>query len=150
MNHNIYYTNEKLHRVAIRESPNCSFCDQHTETLEHLFIACPKVAPLWILLFQILKESHSLDNIEAHEKIFGMFQQIDNTSYDIINHLIITVKYYVHICKYINTIPEKDRLIEKIRDTERLEKLIAMRKSKLERHQNKWNRFITELDATNT
>ena len=47
-------------------------------------------------------------------------------------------------------IPEKKGLIEMIRDTERLEKLIAMRKGKLERHQNKWNRFITELDATNT
>ena len=150
VNHNIYYTNEKLHRVAIRESPNCSFCDQHTETLEHLFIACPYVVPLWIFLCQILKESHSLDNIEARDKIFGMFQQIDNTSYDIINHLIITVKYYVHICKYMTKIPEKKGLIEMIRDTERLEKLIAMRKGKLERHQNKWNRFITELDATNT
>ena len=32
INHNILYTNEKLYRIKISESPLCSLCDDKTET----------------------------------------------------------------------------------------------------------------------
>ncbi len=47
INHNILYTNEKLHRIKISESPLCTFCNNETETLEHLFVDCDVVANVW-------------------------------------------------------------------------------------------------------
>ena len=37
INHNIIFTNEKLHRIGIKYSLNCSFCNSHIQTLPHLF-----------------------------------------------------------------------------------------------------------------
>ena len=75
---------------------------------------------------------------------------IDAEAYDIVNHLMITLKYYIHICKCKQIMPSTVGLIEKIKDTERLEKMIAIRKQKLEKHQRKWDLYLQELDAINT
>ena len=55
INHNIYYTNKKLYQIKYKESPKCSFCKEHDETLKHLFIDCTFVKPLWNSLQCLLK-----------------------------------------------------------------------------------------------
>ena len=43
INHNMLYTNEKLHKVKLSDSPLCTLCNTETETLEHLLVDCDKV-----------------------------------------------------------------------------------------------------------
>ena len=39
INHNIYFTNEKLFRCRMVPSPNCAVCG-NIETLKHMFVDC--------------------------------------------------------------------------------------------------------------
>ena len=34
---NIMFTNEKLFRLKLTESPLCAFCNQETESVEHIY-----------------------------------------------------------------------------------------------------------------
>ena len=38
INHNILYTNEKLHKVKISDTPLCTFCNSEIETLVHIYL----------------------------------------------------------------------------------------------------------------
>ena len=38
INHNILYTNEKIHKVKISDKPLCSFCNNVIEILVNLFV----------------------------------------------------------------------------------------------------------------
>ena len=47
INHNFLYTNEKLHKVKISDTPLCTFCNSEIEILVHLFVECNKVTNVW-------------------------------------------------------------------------------------------------------
>ena len=150
VNHNIYYTNEKLHMVKMSDTPLCAFCKKENETLAHFFVECESVRPLWDFLCKTLTKSHSIRPLNMAQKILGIYE-ITDTSYDIINHLTIVLKYYVHLCKHKNEKPNKAGLIEKIKDTAIIEKRIAKSRGKEDIHNKKWNMFleIFELDIEN-
>ena len=135
INHNIYFTNKRLHIIHISDTPLCTFCKEHTETIEHLFVTCPHVTSLWNLVCSVLDKTYSIRALNTADKILGMFQRIDQPEYDIINHLIISIKYYIHICRHRNNLPNRTDLMEKIKDTAQIEKRIAVRKGKLEIHE---------------
>ena len=148
INHNIYYTNEKLLMVKKSETDKCYFCEQETETLIHFFIKCPKVLMLWRYINIIISRTHQIGELTTPEKIIGMHTKVEQPEYDIINHLIIVIKHFIHICKHKKTEPSIPGLISKILDTEAIEKIIAEKKNKKERHDFKWKAFLDELSAT--
>ena len=45
--HRILPTNYYLHKLKLIESPNCSFCGENPETIDHLFVECYEVKKLW-------------------------------------------------------------------------------------------------------
>ena len=40
-------TNKFAHRIGIADSPNCSLCKKHEETIVHLFYECEYVKHFW-------------------------------------------------------------------------------------------------------
>ena len=45
--HGDVYTNNRLFRFGLIESPKCAHCDSATEDLEHRLITCPTAASAW-------------------------------------------------------------------------------------------------------
>ena len=43
----IIFTNEKLHRFKMVDSPLCAFCNAQVESLEHLFYFCKSSSVFW-------------------------------------------------------------------------------------------------------
>ena len=84
----------------IVESPNCTFCNDYTENQYHLFIECKHVQPLWADLETILGQK-----LSDTEKMLGCFLTMTNKRYDVVSHITILVKYYIHICHIKGTIP---------------------------------------------
>ena len=144
INHNIY-TNEKLFMVGKSDTPLCAFCKETIETVEHLFVTCTYVTDLWNLVCGVLNKTHSITALSTTDKILGLYHKIDKTEYDIVNHVMITVKHYIHICKHKDTHPSRNGLLEKIHDTAQTEKRIALKRDKLDLHDRKWNFFLSEL-----
>ena len=45
--HKRFYTNEKLFKMGIKTSSQCTFCKDETDSVEHMFIKCRIVRDLW-------------------------------------------------------------------------------------------------------
>ena len=75
-----------------------------------------------------------------------MYEKITETGFDIVNHLTITLKYYVHMWKHKHDKPDKAGFIERIKDTALIEKRIAKSKEKGDKHKKKWNMFLEEFE----
>ena len=106
INHNILFTNEKLFKFGMISSPMCSFCDNEIETLEHLFVNCDNVKPLWNRLKNDIPAMFSNENLRAVSTLLGIYNE--NGS-EVVNHIIFITKYCIFFCraqKRITTIEE--------------------------------------------
>ena len=72
-------------------------------------------------------------------KILGFFNKKDCEQTNIINHLIISTNYFIHITKYKETLPTVGNFKSFLSNTEYLERQIALKKQKLDLHREKWN-----------
>ena len=102
INHNILYTNEKLHKIKLSDSPLCTFCNNETETLEHLFADCNEVASVWQEVIEYLLQPFGMTNLTKSEIILGI---TTSEQQNIINHIILETKYYIYVCKLEKCLP---------------------------------------------
>ena len=105
INHNIYYTNKKLYQIEYKESPKCSFCNEHDETLKHLFVDCSFVKPLWNSLQCLLKCTFT-----DEKKLIGLYKKVDDTTCDLLSHITIITRQCIHLCRYANSKPSFDQI----------------------------------------
>ena len=147
INHYYYFTNQKLHRIKIKDDPNCTFCKTTPETIKHLFVECPKVKPLWVYIESCLRSILPLpvEQLTIFQKLMGIYTEVENNDFDIVNHLIITTNYYIHLTRIQESQPRLGDLKRKLLDTEYLERQIAINKGKLERHERKWTIFLEDV-----
>ena len=82
ISHLIFYTNEMLYERKMIDSPLCTFCQRHNETLLHLFVSCDYVKPLWSSIEQIMGYK-----FKESEKLFGCFSTMKNKQFDVLSHL---------------------------------------------------------------
>ena len=143
INHNILYTKEKLHKIGIKSSPLCGFCNQHTETLFHLFVECGKIQNLWEKVKENLIEPYGLQNLTAENIILGI-KRTDKTN-NVVNHIILEVKFYIYMCSLNDILPCYNRLKNRLKITENIERAIASHHNKQKRHTFKWNHLLNHL-----
>ena len=53
---NIVFTNEKLFRFGLAQSPSCTFCQEESESLEHLLFLCKFSCEFWKHVLSWLKD----------------------------------------------------------------------------------------------
>ena len=150
INHNIFFTNEKLHKYKMKETledgsqadilPECTFCKIEVETLEHLFIDCEHVNHLWTKLENILNYSFS-----RLEKLLGCYDKTHLRSFDILSHLTILLKYFIHTSRFKKIVPHFSIFTKKIINTESTELKIATRNGKIKQHLEKWGETIMKF-----
>ena len=139
INHLYYFSNDKLHHIGRSQTPNCTFCGTEVETVVHLFLECPRVQCLWDFINHIIiriNENCLIPN--EITKLMGFYKESTNKEYMLINHMLLVVKYYIHLCRHRKTRPTVSGLKSRILDTEYLEKQIAIGKNKIENHNEKW------------
>ena len=143
INHNILYTNEKLHKVKLSDSQLCTFCNTETETLEHLLVDCDKVVSIWRDIIENLLQPFGVTNLTKSEIILGCITLAQQNS--IINHIILEAKYYIYVCKLEKCIPLYNRFKNRLRITENIEKQIAIKAKKVQKHTHKWHHISNYL-----
>ena len=60
--HGDIYSNSRLHKFGLIESPRCNNCDSLLETIEHKVLNCPKAAECWNKLSDLKEELELLDD----------------------------------------------------------------------------------------
>ena len=100
----IIFTNEKLNLIVVVESPNCSFCQEEAESVEHLLFSCRISSDVWKQVLSWLRD-HDLHvgTINESDVIFRKFDIVED--YILINHILWTGKYYIYYRKCQNSVP---------------------------------------------
>jgi len=88
----INFTNEKLNLIGVVESPNCTFCQEATESVEHLLFSCRITSNFWKHVLSWLRDNDvHVGIINEPDIIFGKFDIVKD--YILINHILLLGKY---------------------------------------------------------
>ena len=91
---NIVFTNEKLFKIKMIDSPQCTFSKNEIEFLEHLLYSCEITRSFWVALRSWLMECNiNLEPLSVVNVLFGIFNAGEN--FVIVNHLILVAKVYI-------------------------------------------------------
>ena len=91
---NIVFTNDKLFRFKMIDSPLCAFCQTEVESPEHLFFHCNVTKSFWQLLCSWMSEQKVISTpLTLENVIFGVFNIVED--FHILNHIILLAKYYI-------------------------------------------------------
>ena len=141
---NIVFTNDKLFRFGLSHSPNCTFCNEEPESLEHLLSRCKVSSEFWKEVLSWLKENNIV--IESFNEI-GLFLGIFEESEDflLINHVMLLGRYYVYLKKCLGSLPSLRGFIARIWRVYNTELHIARERDKLAIHFRKWEKLVAAL-----
>ena len=64
---NIVFTNDKLFHFGLSQSPNCTFCNEEPESLEHLLSRCKVSSEFWKEVLSWLKDNNII--IESFNEV---------------------------------------------------------------------------------
>ena len=141
--HNILYTNEKLHKIGYSDTSSCTFCKKNTETLLHLFVDCENIRPLWNQISDELLQPYGIKSLSNKDILLGILVEKQN---NVINHIIMEAKYYIYACKLEKCLPNYNRLINRLKITESIEREIAWKSERKNTvHVHKWHHLMEYL-----
>ena len=91
---NLVFTNEKLFKIKMIDSPQCTFCKNEIESLEHLLYSCEITRSFWVALRSWLMECNiNLEPLSVFNVLFGILNAGED--FVIVNHLILVAKFYI-------------------------------------------------------
>lgn len=87
----IVFTNEKLSRIGLVESPSCTFCQEVTESVEYLLFSCRTSFDFWKqVLFWLRDNDVHVGTINESDLIFGKFDIVNDFIF--IHHILLLGK----------------------------------------------------------
>ena len=140
----LVFTNVKLYRFGLADSPSCTFCQEEAESIEHLLFSYKLNSEFWKHVLSWLKDNDIyIDTLKDTDLIFGKFDVRDD--FTIINHFLLLGKYYIYQKKIQKRIPTFQGFIARTEHVYDIELCIAREKSKLLKHFQKWEKLINVL-----
>ena len=136
--HRIIYVNDKLFLFNITQTTICDFCNDAEDSIEHRFWKCRKAQEIWgnISRWYTTKTNSQVD-IQYHHVVSN------KSPYLLLDFVILSTKYYIYKCFLGKCKPSLENLIREIKHLEAIEKDIAVRKGKIDAHNNKWKELTT-------
>ena len=137
--HNILPCNVFLFKIGIVGSPDCSFCKNEPETLEHLFIHCPIIQIFWVQFEQMLNNfDATFKNYEPYHLLLSNIK----TPEIIIDLLYLLAKQYIYTCRVNDNAPHIQCFMQIIKKYRTIEENIALKNDKLTLFLEKWRGII--------
>ena len=135
-------TNSFLHKIGLQTTDRCSFCEDESETIIHLFWECKFTKEFWSTTRIWIKQHLQLTTASNLTQLtcFGL---VDNTSNLLLHHTLLIARRYIFSCKMKNTLPKYQnfaRLVENVRE---IEKRYANKSNSFEIFDKKWKDYKT-------
>ena len=144
--HNIFPNNKILHRMGIENSSLCPRCNSVAETLEHYLWFCDTLRPFWQLVQNWINSTFNCHiNLSSFNVILGSKiteNFVDNIT---INFIILHAKFYVHCCRWNNSLPSMEIWTQQLKQREKIEKMIAFQNKSYNKHMKKWEKVTNVL-----
>ncbi|XP_006821779.1 uncharacterized protein LOC102807742 [Saccoglossus kowalevskii] len=141
--HNILYTNDHLHKVNPERFPEyqCTFCNEYSETYEHLFMTCKFTESLW---HDVIKElGRPLKITEVPGKLCVI---LGDPEYDWpVNFVCSLIRNHIYYSKWKKQKPNYANFINLLKHHFQIESAIAKQKEKETSHKKKWSSLIPYL-----
>jgi hypothetical protein len=140
--HRIITTNRFLHIVKIADNDLCSFCNNTSETIVHLFVECDCVLDVWLELHKWLVSNGftHLNQFSKKDIILGIMGE------DIIINLCLQIaKLSIYRCKLNNSKPSFAAVKANIKHLMLTEKYIAQTNNNMTKFYGKWSSFFHRL-----
>lgn len=136
----ILTTNTFLKLIRVQENHKCSFCQEDSETLTHLFLTCKYVNKLWNDIAQYMSR-HGLRQLSNNIKIFG-----DRNS-ALITHIVTVVKYVIYDARSRGIHPHFNYCKMLLTRDFNTERHVASKNDKTEHFRNKWNELWSDMNS---
>jgi exonuclease III len=139
---NYVCTNVKLYQMKLVNNNMCSLCQQHAETVEHLFVNCVQVKSFWSNFKDWwCKTYEQLIVLTSSVILLGHNPRNPNVA---LNHLLIIAKQYIYWCRLNNrklNFPEYSRRVHYV---SQMEKMLAKTLKGKRRFNLKWKYILKE------
>lgn len=137
--HDILGTNDLLFKMGIKDSPLCSFCNKHNETIYHLFCECEKVKQFWADTQNWINSTLKSNTIMVNDKIILGFQPV--FSY-VLNEYIILTRFHIYQQKMRNQQPSIELLKVQFKTLFETEEIMSVRDSAPGAFRKRWLPFL--------
>ena len=132
-------TNDFLHKIGLKEVDSCSFCNDSTETLMHLFWYCNYAQTFWKNAFQWISQNLTLTNISFSPTLcLGL---TDSTSNLVFQYFLLIARHYIYTCRIRKTLPTLQVYMQLIMNSMEIEKQIALDNNNIAFFKKKWASF---------
>lgn len=143
INNHILVTRSFLYKINIADNDKCIYCDQHPETIFHLFFNCNKVQKFWSDLQHWLERAANIKLQLTVQNI--IFSQHDQNV--LLNYVLILAKYYIYRTKFFsNSINIRTFLLYLKRKFQN-EKYIYMLHNNYNKFLAKWSDLYNTLEG---
>ena len=133
--HRILATNKFLFKLNIVQSELCTFCQNHPETIFHLFAECEYSETIWKSLERWILESCDISlNLSNMDILFGKI----NTKFNALNTILLLVKQYIYRKRNKQEHPNFEQVKHYIYDYFLVEKYMYSTKGNFDHFQRKW------------
>ncbi len=129
--------------MAVKDNAQCNFCNFSPDSLSHIYFECDKIKQLWNSIQNVLNDLLETDNeiLEITESLVICGYTGGESLKHTVNFLLLVTKYYIYCSYWTNKRPRFDVFRTKIWYYQDTELDIAISKSKIEQHTNKYNAF---------
>jgi len=131
--HRYIAVNKLLHQMKVIDSDQCTFCNNKTEDIPHLFWECTVTAAFWKQVQTILMNNRVV--LDMRGTLLG-YLDIVNSKF---NFVILYAKYFIYCCKINNHNPRLTVFIERLKSYKETERYIAYKNNTITKWSNRWN-----------
>ena len=143
INNHILVTKSFLYKINKVDNGMCSFCNQHPETILHLFYYCRKVKSFWAELRTWLELKADI-TLQLTVKNILFSKQGHN---DLLNYLILLAKYHIYRTKFFINQISFENFLTYLRKKYKNGKYIAKLHNKTDVFFTKWSALYSILEG---
>lgn len=138
----ILYTNDLLYKIGYVSNPNCSFCRETRETLNHFLFECSFSNSFWNkVISNILNKLSCCRCLSLCDVIIGILKE----EMDLVNYVIILGKNYLWTCRHKEIKPSFCHFKRILKNKYDTEKHIAFNSNKINLFNKKWEVFEVSI-----
>ena len=134
---NILYLNRRLYLMKKVGSPLCSMCGMEVETLAHIIIHCKYSKKLWKDIKEKCSSQLSLPDLTEEIVYLGWLSKGPKSQ--LVNFIILLYKYYLYTVRKDVRKVCLSAFKWYVNYTQTIEKVIAKKNSRTEKHLSKWD-----------
>ena len=130
-------TNVILYKWNIVESPMCTYCQKEPETILHLFTGCSIIKGMWLEIKYFMNENYAV-KMSSLEPLSIIFNKVSANM--LANFVCLLFKQYIYRQRCLQKDLSLHEFKSMVHKTENLEKYIAIKRNKINKHNNKWRK----------